>query len=119
MRHSSAFWRDESVELLDRYLQEVKRYLPRSQRDDIAAEIGDDLASQAEAEQERIGRPQTRDEEAELIKAYGHPKVVAARYGQPQYLIGPDLLPFYFYTLRIIAVIIIIVSVLELGMGFV
>jgi|ERR1700694_2167664 len=96
------------MELLDRYLHEIKRYLPQGQKDDIAAEIGDDIASQVEDKESALGRPLSRDEEAELVKSYGHPKIVAGRYGPQQYLIGPTLLPFYFYTLRIIGVILVI-----------
>ncbi|MDQ6824990.1 MAG: hypothetical protein M3007_05940 [Candidatus Eremiobacteraeota bacterium] len=96
------------MELVDRYLYEIKRYLPQGQREDIAAEIGDDLASQIENKESALGRPLNRDEQAELIKAYGHPKIVASRYGSQQYLIGPTLLPFYFYTLKIVGVILLI-----------
>jgi hypothetical protein len=37
--------------LLDRYLQAVRKRLPRSQRDDIVAELRDILLSQIEAEE--------------------------------------------------------------------
>ncbi|MBV9269726.1 MAG: hypothetical protein JO165_01430, partial [Candidatus Eremiobacteraeota bacterium] len=44
---------------------------------------------------------------AGIIKLYGHPRVVAARYGSAQYLIGPDLLPFYWSTLSVATSIVI------------
>ncbi len=34
------------MELLDRYLQAVRFWLPRKQQDDIIAELGEDLRSQ-------------------------------------------------------------------------
>jgi hypothetical protein len=99
------------MELLDRYVQAVKDLLPRSKRDDIALEISDTLRSEMEDKETELGRPLNRDEEASILKAFGHPRLVASRYGRLQYLIGPTLLPFYFYTLRIVLIIVVVVQV--------
>ena len=99
------------MELLDRYIQAVKGVLPRAQRDDIALEISDSLRSEIEDKEAELGRPLNRDEESAILKAYGHPRLVASRYGRLQYLIGPTLLPFYFYTLRIFLIIVIAAQV--------
>ncbi len=77
--------------LLDRYLNAVEEALPRDvAKADIVAEIRDELQSQIDEGADEI----------EVIKAYGHPRVVAARYGRVQYVIGPDLFPFYWLTMR-------------------
>ena len=77
--------------LLDRYLYAVAEALPGDvAKDDVVAEIRDELQSQID---------EGKDEVA-VIKAYGRPQVVAARYGGVQYLVGPDLFPFYWATLR-------------------
>jgi hypothetical protein len=77
--------------LLDRYLFPIRGYLPKdAPQDDIIAEISDELQSQIEEGKD----------EAQVIKSYGHPRIVAARYGRAQYLIGPELFPFYLTTLR-------------------
>jgi len=89
------------VELLDRYLYEVRRYLPPAQQDDIIAEISDAIQSQCEERERQLGRPLTDLEEATIVKAFGHPKIVASRYQPAQYLIGPEIYPFYWYTLKI------------------
>jgi len=89
------------VELLDRYLYEVRRYLPAAQQDDIIAEISDAIQSQAEEREQQLGRALTAPEESAVVKAFGHPKLVAARYQPAQYLIGPEIYPFYWYTLKI------------------
>ncbi|HEV2878307.1 MAG TPA: hypothetical protein VGW96_01895 [Candidatus Eremiobacteraceae bacterium] len=99
------------MELLDRYVQAVKDLLPRPKRDDIALEISDTLRSEMEDKETELGRPLNRDEEASILKAYGHPRLVASRYGRLQYLIGPTLLPFYFYTLRIVLIIVVVIQV--------
>jgi len=98
------------MELLDRYLEAVRINLPKDQADDIVAEITDDLESQADEREARLGRPLTRDESAELIKNYGHPRVVAARYAKHQYLIGPELFPFYLYTIKLVLVIVVAIE---------
>jgi hypothetical protein len=95
------------MELLDRYLNAVRTNLPKDQADDIVAEIADDLQSQADEREAMLHRPLTRDESADVIRAYGHPRVVAARYAKVQYLIGPELLPFYWYVLRMVLVIVV------------
>ena len=89
------------MELLDRYLYEVRRYLPPAQQDDIIAELSDTIQSQFEEREQELGRPLTAPEEASIVKAFGHPKIVASRYQPPQYLIGPEIYPFYWYTLKI------------------
>jgi len=96
------------VELLDRYLNAVKKSLPKAQQDDIVAEISDSIQSEAEDKAAKLGRPLTRDEEAALLKSYGHPRLVASRYGSQQYLIGPTFLPFYWYTMRVTLIIALI-----------
>ena len=92
------------MDLLERYLEAVKPLLPRKAQADILRELLDDILSQMEERSEQIGRPLTEEEQAEVIKKVGHPVVAAARYGHTGYLIGPQLFPFYWLTLKIAAV---------------
>ena len=101
------------MDTLSRYLYAVRNDLPKnSARDDIAAEIGEALQSQFDAREADLGRALTSDEEAAIIKAYGHPRVVASRYSVVPYLIGPELLPAYVYLLRTILTIVLAVEVI-------
>ena len=50
------------MELLDSYLKAVRRYLPRSQRDDIVAELSVELRAQIESRESELGRPLRDDE---------------------------------------------------------
>lgn len=93
------------MDILDRYLAHIERNLPSVKRADIVEEIADELQSQFEERETSLGRPLTRDEAAETIRAYGSPRVVAGRYAEQQYLIGPELLPFYWYALKTLIVI--------------
>ncbi len=98
------------MDLLENYLNAVRADLPKAQADDILAEIAEHLQSQMDERAARLGRPLTRDEVAATIVAYGHPRVVAARYSQHQYLIGPALLPVYWYCLRIAVTVVVAVE---------
>lgn len=91
------------MELLDRYLQAVRFWLPRAQQDDIIAELGDDLRSQIEDRESSLGRPLSEDELVVLLKQAGHPLWVAGRYQKQQALIGPALFPLYRFVLKIAA----------------
>jgi hypothetical protein len=90
------------MELLDRYLQAVRFWLPRKQQEDIIAELGDDLRSQIEERESSLGRPLNEDELVALLKQAGHPLWVAGRYQKQQALIGPVLFPLYSFVLKIV-----------------
>ena len=45
------------MELLDRYLQAVKKYLPARRQDDIIAELRANMESQIEDKESELGRP--------------------------------------------------------------
>lgn len=81
------------MNLIERYLHEVGRYLPPRNRADILAEIKSFLLDKLD---ERVeGEPQEADVIA-LLKEVGSPQKLASSYpGGQQYLIGPDLYPFF------------------------
>jgi hypothetical protein len=89
------------VDLIDRYLQAVKFWLPSEQKQDIAAELSEDLHSQIEDKESELGRPLNDAEVDAILKKVGPPMVVAQRYLPPRYLIGPALFPTYWMVLRL------------------
>jgi hypothetical protein len=89
------------VEVLDRYLQAVRSWLPRPQQDDIVAELRADLRAQVEEAEAERGRPLEDGELEALLKRVGHPLWVAEAYLPDQHLIGPALLPAYRLVLKI------------------
>ena len=91
--------------LQERYLHAVRWALPSGKADDIVAELRDILATRAEDREEALGRPLTTDETSAMLKDFGHPLIVAARYRPQQWLIGPDVYPFYIFALRIVLLI--------------
>ena len=109
------------MELLERYLQAVKKHLPWQRQEDIIAELRANLESQLEERQAELGRPMTAAEEEQWIKGLGSPVQMAAHYQPQQYLIGPAIYPVYLYVLRLASmwaiIIYAIVSTVMIVMG--
>jgi len=90
------------MDLIERYVQEVARRLPRRQRVDVARELRSSLEDSLE---NRAGAPIEQVEEeqaAELLVEFGRPQQVAASYQTgPNYLIGPALYPSFIKTMKV------------------
>lgn len=99
------------MDLIERYLNAIRRNLPSRNADDIVAELRDALASRIEDREEELGRPLTPGETAAIIKDFGHPLVVAARFRRQQWLIGPDAFPFYLSVARIVLLVVAAITV--------
>ena len=97
------------MELLDRYLQAVKKHLPWERQDDIIAELRANLEAQLEDKEAELGRPLTAGEAEDWLKQIGPPMQVAARYQPQQYLIGPAIFPTYWFVLRFASLLALIV----------
>ncbi len=89
------------MDLLDRYLQAVRKHLPFERQDDIVAELSANLEAQLEEKEAALGRPLTQPEAEHWIKQLGSPIHMAAHYGPQQYLIGPALFPIYRHVLKL------------------
>jgi hypothetical protein len=94
--------------LLDSYLQAVKLYLPRANRNDIISELSANLSAEMEERAAGLGRPLSEKEQADFLKQHGDPMLVARRYRQDRpslsigiELIGPELFPMYLIFLAI------------------
>jgi len=88
------------MELLDRYLEAVRKHLPWKRQDDILAELRANLEAQLEDKESELGRLLSKDEAEAWLKQIGSPMQVAARYLPQQYLIGPMVFPMYWFVLR-------------------
>jgi hypothetical protein len=110
------------MNLLDRYLDSVRAYLPAAQQTDIVAELSENIRAQMEEKAEELGRPLTEAEQEIIIRQHGHPIFVAGRYLPRQFLIGPALFPIYWFTLKtvvpiayVILVVVAFVTVFPFG----
>ena len=99
----------ESSEMIERYLQAVRFWLPKSAgQEGVLAELGEDLRSQVEAKETELGRALNDLEVAAILKRCGVPIVVAGRIGPQQQLIGPTLFPIYKFVLKMVLLWILI-----------
>lgn len=96
------------MDLVERYIAAVKFWLPANLKEDIGAELFEDIRSEIEEAEHEKGRKLTDDEIAELLKARGAPLSVASRYLPQKSLIGPELFPVYILVLKIMAVLSLI-----------
>ncbi len=100
------------MRLIDNYLSAVAGYLPKNNREDIRAELESSLYEQLEDQSTTLQRDLTEQEQADFLKKLGHPLRVAGEYAPQKYLIGPVLFPYYSQTLKVIAVVLIVLHVL-------
>lgn len=81
------------MELIERYLHQVGKYLPRKNREDILAEIKSHLEDTLD---ERTGGSPTDEDVVALLQETGSPQKMAASYApQGQYVVGPALYPLW------------------------
>lgn len=90
------------MELLDRYLHAIEFWLPKRQRQDIIAELSEDLRSQIDEKQTELGRELNDAEVEAILKRCGSPVSVALRYLPQRSLIGPALFPVYRFVLIVL-----------------
>ena len=109
------------MELLDRYLQAVRFWLPKSHQDDIIAELRSNIQGQMEDREAELGHALSLDEQGAVLKSHGRPVLVASQYGRRRHLIGPALFPMYALTIKaslgvalaiyfVVAVILVVTS---------
>jgi len=102
------------MNLLDKYVAEIGKHLPRNQRADIEKEIRSTLEDMLDERNQGKG---LADEATvmELLKEYGAPREVAATYNSHPYLIGPRVYPLFETILRIVFAVVLAASLLGLG----
>jgi hypothetical protein len=86
---------------IDSYLQMVRTVLPQDRREDIVRELAEDIRAQVADREAEAGRTLDDDEIAGVLNQFGHPLVLATRYGPQRHVVGPALFPIYWSTLKI------------------
>lgn len=105
--------RGGAMTLIEHYLAAVAAQLPRDKREDITAELRDALMERVEAREAELGRAMSEAETEALLREFGHPLTVAARYrGGPDHLIGPELFPYWWFAVKAALAILVVVVVL-------
>jgi hypothetical protein len=76
-------------EVIDAYVRDVARCLPRSRREDVALELRSLLADELAAKTRAVGATADPGTVMALLRSFGRPAEVAARYHQRPALIEP------------------------------
>jgi len=103
------------MNLIDKYIAEVGKHLPRRNRADIEAEIRSTLEDMLEERNQA-----SLENEAAviaLLKEYGEPGKVAESYIGPRYLIGPRLYPTFELVVKIVLAVLLGVGLLGYGVS--
>ena len=103
------------MNLLDTYISEVGRHLPRKNRHDIEAEIHSTIEDILEEHSQKSGNPVDDELTFTVLKEYGSPEHVAASYLPERYLVGPRLYPLFWLILRIVLSVIGVIAMITLG----
>ena len=94
------------MQLVDSYLNEVGRFLPAAQREDIINELREAITEQIEdLAQAGTGSPASSDAET-VLRGFGHPLKVASAYQPQRHLIGPDYYPAFVQTLKTLLIVV-------------
>lgn len=90
------------MNLIEKYVTEVGKHLPRKNRLDIETELRSTLEDMLEDRSQQSGDKSDEVLVEELLQEYGAPKKVAATYQTHPYLIGPAIFPTYTLVLKIV-----------------
>jgi hypothetical protein len=106
------------MDIIDRYVHDVGQYLPRRLRADVEAELRSLLTDSVDERARLGGVSADGDVAMTVLREFGRPKDVAARYApEPQYLIGPRLYPIYLVAVKIMLPVLaaIVLTLLVFG----
>lgn len=87
------------MELIERYLYQVEKYLPKANRKEISNELRSLILEQLDDQSIQLD-----DEEqiAKVLKDFGEPRKVAASYTKQDGVIARELVPIFYLVLRIL-----------------
>jgi len=90
------------MDLMERYFQAVRFWLPKENQDDLLAELAEDLRCQQEEAEERLGRPLDEGETADLLRRTGSPLSVAGKYLPMRPLLDPALTMLFRFVVKVV-----------------
>ena len=106
------------MNLIERYISEIGKHLPRKSRADIETEIRSTLEDMLEERSAAAGRPADDEMIKGLLKEYGAPDKVAESYLPERYLIGPKLFPIFTLVLKIVFSVLTVLALIGFGIRF-
>jgi hypothetical protein len=100
-------------EVIELYIEDVVRLLPRRQRQDVAVELGGLLNQELTARAQEWGRPADEQSALSLVRAYGRPSEAAARYHPAWTIVDPADSPSFLRAAIIGTLALQVLSVLK------
>jgi hypothetical protein len=101
------------TDLVERYVRQVGRYLPKDERKEIENELRSLINDQLD---DRYKGAPVEADVAELLAEFGEPRRMASSYGREQYLVGPDLFHIMVWVLQrgwvLIPVVVVLVKLI-------
>jgi len=101
--------------LIDAYVDEIGQHLPRKMQMDLKTEIRSLVEDTLESRSQAENRPVDDQMVVEVLKQFGSPAKMAAKYLPPRYLIGPRLFPLFWLVARIVLAVLGAVALVSLG----
>ena len=101
--------------LINRYVHEVGRHLPKNMREDVTLEIRtalEDLIEEGGIDAQNDSRAV-----ADLLRDYGNPEKVAASYLPERRLIGPRLYPTFLLVFKIVLAVVGAITLIGFALG--
>lgn len=105
------------MNLIDRYIQHIGKHLPEKSREDVKREIRSLVEDSLEDRSRELGRPIDEALAVAVLKEFGRPEKMAASYTPERYLIGPRLYPIFWLVVRIVASVLLAITLVKLFMG--
>lgn len=105
------------IDLIDRYIAEVGKDLPRKNRLDIEAEILSALEDMLTERNQKTGKPVNEQMTVEILKEYGAPRKVAASYQPERYVIGPHFFSSFLTVIQVILPIVVAIALVQMGIS--
>lgn len=107
------------MNLIDRYVQAVKAYLPAKLREDVGEELHSLLYEKLDDMRMENNGQLSEQNEVDFLKRQGHPMTVAARYQEQQNLVSETLYPLYRQILRWTLLVLVSIKVFYFALGLV
>jgi len=107
------------MNLLDQYMMEVGKHLPRKGCSDLQAEIRSTIEDMIEDRSQQRGIPMDEALISEVLQEYGAPAKVASFYKPTRYLIGPKLYPFFEMVVKIVFSVLTLVALIGASINFI
>ncbi len=103
----------QANEVIGMYIDDIVRLLPRRSRNDVAAELSALLSDELHARSAASASPADEALALALVRDYGRPNEVAARYQPPAMIVDPADTPSFLRAAIIGASAIVLLSVLK------